>query len=338
MRQVICIRWGEKYGPDYVNRLHAMVARHLPGPFRFICFTDDPSGLARGRGAHAPARPRLRPAHAHPRHLGQVAALGLRLGGLSGPVLFLDLDVVVLSDLSGFFEHGEPSDVILARNPNTPFEKLGQTSIFRMPVGALAPLREAFLADPQGTADRYRFEQRFVSRTAPGRREVLAPRLGGGVQVALRAAVPAQLRPRAAPARAKVVLFPGPLNPPDAIAGRWRAEVSTSRAARPPARARPTDGASRPAASTCATSSGPAPGSPRRGASDRARWRGPRPRRDPRRGSALGPAATVPSGPWGEAGATRVATPQRRTRADAWSFPAGSARGRPPWPASAANG
>ena len=43
--------------------------------------------------------------------------------------------------------------MILARNPNTPFEKLGQTSLFRFPVGKLAPLREMFLADPQGIAD-----------------------------------------------------------------------------------------------------------------------------------------------------------------------------------------
>jgi hypothetical protein len=26
---VLCIKWGRKYGPDYVNRLHNMVQRHL---------------------------------------------------------------------------------------------------------------------------------------------------------------------------------------------------------------------------------------------------------------------------------------------------------------------
>ena len=228
MRQVICIRWGEKYGPDYVNRLHAMVARHLPGPFRFVCFTDDPSGLREGvepmplpdLGCDLPTGTRG--------IWGKSRLWSPRLGELSGPVLFLDLDVVVLSDLSGFFEHGGPGDVILARNPNTPFEKLGQTSIFRMPVGALAPLREAFLADPQGVADRFRFEQRFVSRTAPGGVRFW-PR--GWVAVFKWHCVPQfplnYLRAPKRP-RARVVLFPGPLNPPDAIAGRWRAELSTT--------------------------------------------------------------------------------------------------------------
>ena len=28
-KRVICIRWGQKYGTDYVNRLYGMVARNI---------------------------------------------------------------------------------------------------------------------------------------------------------------------------------------------------------------------------------------------------------------------------------------------------------------------
>ena len=91
-----------------------------------------------------------------------------RLGSLTGPVLFMDLDLVVVGSLDGFFTHGDPEAVILARNPNTPLERLGQTSIFRFPVGSLVALQERFVADPQGVADTYRFEQRYVTREAPG--------------------------------------------------------------------------------------------------------------------------------------------------------------------------
>ena len=69
---------------------------------------------------------------------------------------------------------------------------LGQTSLFRFPVGTLDPLRTEFLAAPQKTAATYVFEQRFVTRRAPG---------------------------------TKAVIFPGGLNPPDAIAGRWNADM-----------------------------------------------------------------------------------------------------------------
>ena len=41
VKQVICINWGTKYGPDYVNRLYGMVARNITPPFTFTCFTDN---------------------------------------------------------------------------------------------------------------------------------------------------------------------------------------------------------------------------------------------------------------------------------------------------------
>lgn len=42
---VICMKWGTKFPALYVNRLHSMVSRHLKRPHRFVCFTDDPTGL-----------------------------------------------------------------------------------------------------------------------------------------------------------------------------------------------------------------------------------------------------------------------------------------------------
>lgn len=42
---VVCVKVGTKYGPEYVNRLASMVARHRMRPYRFLCLTDDPTGL-----------------------------------------------------------------------------------------------------------------------------------------------------------------------------------------------------------------------------------------------------------------------------------------------------
>jgi hypothetical protein len=44
-RHVICMKWGTKYGPEYVNRLYAMVRRHLSGDFHLVCLTDDTAGI-----------------------------------------------------------------------------------------------------------------------------------------------------------------------------------------------------------------------------------------------------------------------------------------------------
>ena len=43
-RHILCMKWGTKYGPEYVNRIYAMVARNLTPPFQVICFTDDRRG------------------------------------------------------------------------------------------------------------------------------------------------------------------------------------------------------------------------------------------------------------------------------------------------------
>lgn len=230
-KQFLTIRWGTKYGPEYLNRLYAMVARHTTPPFDFYCLTDDTADV----------RPEIiclpLPDMGCPMPKNTVGIWGKSrlwstdLGGPTGPVLFIDLDVVITGSMDAFFEVGSPDDVILARNPNTPFEKLGQTSIFRYPVGKLAPLREKFLADPQGAADEYRFEQRFVTRNAPGDIKFWPK---GWVSHFKWHCIPTFplnyfVAPRPQPG-ARIVIFPGTLNPPDAILGRWTDKMTV----RPP--------------------------------------------------------------------------------------------------------
>jgi hypothetical protein len=223
MKQIIAIKWGRRYGADYVNRLHSMVSRHVTPPFRFICFTDDAEGFADGVEAHPLPPLDCEMPTGTLGKWGKARLWQEGLGGLSGPVLFLDLDVVILRSLDPLFTYGHRDDVVLARNPNTPFEKLGQTSIYRMPVGGLAPLKAMFEADPQGIADRFRFEQRFVTRNAPGGVKFWPT---SWVAVYKWHCVPTfplnYVRAPRPPKGTRVVIFPGPHNPPDAIAGRYR--------------------------------------------------------------------------------------------------------------------
>ncbi len=34
---IICMKWGDKYGAEYVNKLYAMVKRNITIPFQFVC-------------------------------------------------------------------------------------------------------------------------------------------------------------------------------------------------------------------------------------------------------------------------------------------------------------
>ena len=40
-KNIICMKWGTKFGASYVNRLYDMVERNTTVPHRFVCFTDD---------------------------------------------------------------------------------------------------------------------------------------------------------------------------------------------------------------------------------------------------------------------------------------------------------
>ncbi|WP_420403304.1 tetratricopeptide repeat protein [Nisaea sp.] len=109
---VACVKHGTKYGPDYVNRLYAMVRRHLPGNWRFVCYTDDPQGL----------RPEV----------GIIDISGIRIRGwwtklalfdptspvLDPTILYLDLDTVVVGDL-GFLE-GMKVGFHILEHPDSP--------------------------------------------------------------------------------------------------------------------------------------------------------------------------------------------------------------------------
>jgi hypothetical protein len=221
-KQVICIRWGDAYGPEYVNRLFGMVARHLTPPFTFHCITDDGAGLRPEVGVIP--LPELGFTLDGIRHgvWDKSRLWQVQLGGLEGPVLFMDLDVVVTGPLDDFFRWGDPARVVMMRNPTTPFERLGQTSLYRFPVGGLTALWDTFRADPVRVAAAHKFEQRFVTRNAPGG-PLFWPR-GWAVHFRHHCARSFPLNylaePRL-PTGARVVVFAGGLNPPDAIAGRW---------------------------------------------------------------------------------------------------------------------
>ena len=45
MNHVVCVKWGNKYVPQYVNVLASMVKRHTTVPYQFHCITEDATGL-----------------------------------------------------------------------------------------------------------------------------------------------------------------------------------------------------------------------------------------------------------------------------------------------------
>jgi hypothetical protein len=222
IKQIICIKWGTKYGADYANKLYGMVSRNITPPFRFVCFTDDTTDVrSEIECQELPPLDITMPTNT----LGKwpkSRLWGEKLGDLTGNVLFLDLDVIVVDSLDPFFEYGKPDDIVLSYNPSNPLERLGQTSCFRFQVGSLISLQEKFKADPQGIADEYRFEQRFVTRNAPGGVKLFPKAWVAHFRRKCRQPFPLNyFKTPKIPKGARIIIFPGDLYPTDAISGRY---------------------------------------------------------------------------------------------------------------------
>jgi len=219
---VICMKWGTLYGPEYANRLYAMVRRNTARPLRFVCFTDDASGL-RPEIEPLPLPPIRIPAP-HTRFPWRKMSLwGETLGGLSGPVLFLDLDMLVTGPVDAFFDHAPEQDFIVIRNWTSRQGRVGNTSCFRFRVGSNPHLLAEVEADFEGVFARHRIEQAFISARAHSM-EFWPEGWCVSFKHSLLPGWPARLfRPAALPPEAKVVAFTGKPDIHDVIAGRWPA-------------------------------------------------------------------------------------------------------------------
>ncbi len=141
---VVCMKWGDRYGAFWVNRLYGMVMRNTSWNVRFVCFTDDRDGI----------RPEVEcldlPEVSFDRKLGKYwPKLGLMapdLGGLQGMTLFLDLDVVIIDSIDDFLTL--PGRFCIIREWKDPHLGYGNSSIVRYFAGREAYVLDKFYATP----------------------------------------------------------------------------------------------------------------------------------------------------------------------------------------------
>lgn len=93
MVTVLCVRFGNKYGRNYVERLRNMVSRHLTVPYEFVCLTDDQHPID---GVRSIVQPSANYAKGwwHKVHMFDPNL------AVQGRILYLDLDVVIHSNIN----------------------------------------------------------------------------------------------------------------------------------------------------------------------------------------------------------------------------------------------
>jgi len=156
---VACLKWGDKYSAEYVNKLHAMVKRNLTVDYEFVCFTENPNNLNPGV---------------------VVKDLELLAGiegwwykpiffnpdlGLNGTILFLDLDMIVFRNMDRLFSY-MPGEFIIIRDFNRhvvgdSYDKFN-SSIFRLETGQHSHVYHDYMADKQSISRRFQGDQDWL--------------------------------------------------------------------------------------------------------------------------------------------------------------------------------
>ncbi|HEX6141671.1 MAG TPA: glycosyltransferase [Geminicoccaceae bacterium] len=160
MNHVVCMKWGAKYPPAYVNTLYAMVRRQLEAPFRFLCLTDDRSGIR--PEVECRDLPAIELGGAKPHHgWRKFSMFSPELHDLDGPILFLDLDLVLIDRLDPFFSH--PGRFCIIENWTQPGRGIGNSSVFRFQAGDFQGVFERFEREAGEAVAAYPNSQTFLS-------------------------------------------------------------------------------------------------------------------------------------------------------------------------------
>jgi hypothetical protein len=165
MISVVCWRWGGLFSPLYVERLRAMLARHLRLPHQLHCVTDDLASVPAGVvGVPMPDEhantPRCR------RRMWQFARE--RVAEFGPRMLCLDLDVVLVDDITPIVDRPEP--VVCWR---VGYANVYSGSFLMFNTGALHGAYASFARNPAGflkaTRERNASDQAMLNLYLVGR-------------------------------------------------------------------------------------------------------------------------------------------------------------------------
>lgn len=228
---IVCIKWGTKFGPEYVNILYHMVRRNLSLPFRFICLTEISTGLHEAIEVLPLPVFREPPAEFLNNCLcwRKLALFGKGYHDIEGKVLLLDLDVVIVGKIDSLFTYSDK--LSMAENWDQPGRMIGEGSVICFEMGKYPHLLQRWEEDAASVYRNYRTEQVYLPQVLGREDSEWFPE--GWVISFKKHCMPGGIlnsfvtpRKEKMPKEAKVISFHGNPNPPEAIAGRWGASVA----------------------------------------------------------------------------------------------------------------
>ena len=224
---IVTMKWGDRYGPAYVNRLYRGVSRHLARPFRFLCFTDDAEGLSSSIETRPLPSIDLPESYARSTWL-KLALFADGLANMEGDCLFLDLDLLILDDVDCFFDYMRGKHCIIRnwRQKHLVFARrfsIGNSSVFRWRANTTQHIVDKFHREMDWALSNFRPPQSYLTYCLG--EKYWWPE--SWVQSFKRHAVPwfpiNLLVPPKIPSGTRILVFHGRPDPDEALAG-WCAD------------------------------------------------------------------------------------------------------------------
>lgn len=163
------MKWGALYGAEYVNVLYQACQAHISGDFRFVCLTDDATGIM--SGVEVFAIPDIGLEHSHYYHGAwpKISVFQKELYGLKGRCLFIDLDTIIWGNLDPLFE--SKGDFIAINNVSwgkrNKLATRTMSSVFAFDFGALPDLVDHLRLHRDEIIKKHVIEQEYLHHALP---------------------------------------------------------------------------------------------------------------------------------------------------------------------------
>jgi hypothetical protein len=165
---LIVVKWGKLYSPEYVVNLFEGAKRYTDRPFQFYVFTDDTEHLPLDRSWHFIKLPDW-----------TVKANGgwwykmeifNQQHGIYGRNLYIDLDTVIVDDLFPFWNEITTKDLYICRDFNRQFIKninKANSSVMGWQNNSMNTLYKNFVIDNKKHMAKFRGDQDFIDAFQP---------------------------------------------------------------------------------------------------------------------------------------------------------------------------
>ena len=160
MKEIALVCAGDKFDVNlHVRQIHENLQQYCTD-FRLTVFTDQHTAIPYARTIHLPNWNLV-----GPRRLWWYKMYMFAQHEWSGPVLYMDLDTIIIGTIDKFWDY-EPGTFCILQDFNRQFQRqypISNTSVMRFDPGTTLPMYEQFADNPEKYMRQFRGDQDYVT-------------------------------------------------------------------------------------------------------------------------------------------------------------------------------